>query len=158
MKIEWIILISVWLVTSGLIFIIPKNKRRIAIVAFFFNQIITWIAGLLVVEYHLLSYPVRLFSDINRSSFTFEYFVYPVICGIFNAFYPNSYNALYKFMYYFIFCTILTIPEIFLEKKTDLIQYIHWTWYWTWSTLCITFFMTRAFCVWFFNGLSKELE
>jgi hypothetical protein len=158
MKLEWGILISVWLVITGLIFIIPRNKRRLAIVAFFFKQVITWIAGLVVVEYQLLTYPIRLFSGINRSSFTYEYFVYPVICGVFNAYYPNSRGKIYKFLYYVAYCTVLTVPEAFLEKKTDLIHYIHWNWYWSWITLFITFWMTRCFCVWFFNGLAKEMD
>ncbi|WP_066072697.1 CBO0543 family protein [Neobacillus soli] len=158
MKVDWIILIFVWILTFALIFIIPRNKRRLAIVAFLFKQVITWIVGLVVVQYHLLSYPVRLFSTVNRSSFTYEYFVYPVICAIFNSFYPNLRKPMFKFFYYFAFCTILTIPEVILEKKTDLIHYIHWTWYWTWITLLITFVMTRYFCVWFFNGFSKDMN
>jgi hypothetical protein len=152
------ILLSVWVITIGLIFIIPRDKKRLAIVAFLFKQFITWFTGLVVVEYKLLSYPIRLFAEVNRASFTYEYFVYPLICGIFNVFYPNDRSKLYKFGYYFAYCTVLTIPEIFIEKYTNLIVYLQWSWYWTWITLFITFMMSRGFCVWFFKGLSKEME
>lgn len=158
MKLEWYIIIFVWISTIGLFFIIPKDKRRIALVAFLFKQLITWFIGLIVVEYHLLSYPIRCFADVNRSSFTFEYFVYPVVCGVFNAFYPNSRPLAFKVFYYFAYCTSLTIPEALLEKYTRLIYYIHWTWYWTWITLFLTFFMTRWFCIWFFRGIEKEMN
>ncbi|CAM3832752.1 CBO0543 family protein [Marinicrinis lubricantis] len=153
MRIEWIILCIVWIVTAGLLFTIPKNKRRVALVAFLFKQAITWVIGLAVVQYGFITYPVRLFAEVNHASFTYEFFVYPAICGIFNAFYPNSKSAIYKIVYYSMYCTVLTIPEVWLEKHTELIKYKHWNGYVTWISLFITFFMSRWFCKWFFRGL-----
>ncbi|MFD1040659.1 CBO0543 family protein [Virgibacillus byunsanensis] len=158
MILEWTILIFAWILTACLLFIIPKDRKRIAIVAFLFKQAITLLFGLAVVEYNLISYPIRFFSDVNRASFTFEYFAYPTICGIFVSFYPYYRTRLYKLGYYASFCTVLTIPELLLEKYTDVIEYLHWSWYWTWITLFITLMLSRRFCVWFFNGLSKEIE
>ncbi|MDL4842521.1 CBO0543 family protein [Aquibacillus rhizosphaerae] len=158
MIVEWKILIFVWTLTVALLFIIPKDKKRLALVAFLFKQVITLLIGLVVVEFNLISYPVRLFSEVNRASFTYEFLVYPVICSVFIVFYPNYRSYLYKLGYYFAFCTALTVPEIFLEKYTDLINYIHWSWYWTWITLFITFMLSRQFCVWFFRDISKNME
>nr|WP_282434416.1 CBO0543 family protein [Desulfosporosinus orientis] len=42
----------------------------------------TWAVGLGVVELRLIEYPVRLFPYANRTSFSFEYFIYPSICAI----------------------------------------------------------------------------
>lgn len=157
MKLDKVILILVWLITIGLLFFIPKAKRRLAIVAFLFKELITWPTGLLVVQFGLITYPVRLFfTKINETSFTYEFFVYPVMCSLFNAFYPTYRSKLYKCFYYCAYCTGLTIPEFFIERYTHLIHYIHWSWYWTWITLLLTFAITRSFCVWFFNGISKE--
>lgn len=158
MRIEWLILLAVWLLAAGLLFIIPKNKYRLALTAFFFTQAITWIFGSLVVEYGLITYPVRLFADASRVSFTYEYFVYPVVAAVFNVFYPYSRSMFTKFLYFSAYCTALTIPEVFIEKYTDLIKYHHWTWYWTWTTLFITFMITRGGCVWFFRGIVKEMD
>jgi hypothetical protein len=159
MSIETIILLSVWILTIGLLFIIPRVKRRLAVVAFLIKQLITYILGLIVVELGLIIYPVNHpFGKVNRASFTFEFFVYPVVCSLFNVFYPNKRSKLFKIAYYSAFCTILTIGELIIEKKTDLIIYIHWSWYWTWLSLFCTFFMSRAFCVWFFNGELKHLN
>ncbi|MCM3569481.1 CBO0543 family protein [Neobacillus mesonae] len=158
MKLEWGILISVWIITVCMVFIIPKEKRRIALAAFLFKQGVTWLSGLAVVEYHLISYPVRLFSDINRSSFTFEFFVYPVVCGVFNSYYPKSRGNLFKFLYFCIYCTILTVIEIPIEKYTKIINYINWAWYWTWITLFLTFLLTRLYILWFLKGISKEID
>ncbi|MDQ1143748.1 uncharacterized membrane protein YhaH (DUF805 family) [Bacillus sp. SORGH_AS 510] len=158
MRLEYWILLAVWLLTTGLLFFIPKKKRRLALTAFLFKQAITWIFGLVVVQYGLLTYPVRLLADVNRSSFTYEFYVYPAVCAIFNAYYPHKRSKLVQFLYYCAYCTILTVPEIFLEKYTELIKYIHWSWYWTWITLFLTFLMTRTFCVWFFKGMKKEID
>ncbi|HEY8909649.1 MAG TPA: CBO0543 family protein [Desulfosporosinus sp.] len=54
-------------------------------------------------------------------------------------------------MYYFYFCTIMTILEALCEKYTNIIKYIHWTWYLTWITFFITFFISRNYYLWFFR-------
>jgi len=158
MRLDYWILIAVWVLTTGLLFVIPKKKRRLALTAFVFKQGITWIFGLVVVQYGLLSYPVRLFADVNRSSFTYEFYVYPAVCAVFNAYYPHKRSKLVQFLYYCAYCTVLTVPEIFIEKYTELIKYLNWAWYWTWITLFLTFLMTRTFCVWFFKGIVKEID
>ncbi|MFP5114115.1 CBO0543 family protein [Bacillaceae bacterium C204] len=158
MKREYWILLIVWVLAVALLFTIPKNKLRLAVTAFFFTQAITWIIGSLVVEYGLITYPVRCFADANRSSFTYEFFVYPVVAAVFNVFYPYSRSMFIKFLYFSAYCTALTIPEVFIEKYTDLIEYYHWTWYWTWTSLFLTFMLTRGFCVWFFRGIVREMD
>ncbi|MEH7307572.1 CBO0543 family protein [Neobacillus drentensis] len=158
MKLEWWILLAVWVLTLGLLLIIPKNKIRLAVTAFLFTQAITWILGLIVVEYGLITYPVRLFADVNRASFTYEFFVYPAVAGIFNVFYPYTQSMFIKFLYFASYCTALTVPEIFIEKYTDLIEYLHWTWYCTWISLFLTFMVTRGFSVWFYRGILKEMD
>ena len=158
MKLEWWILLGVWLLSSGLLFLIPKQKLRLAITAFVFMQAVTWMFGLIVVEVGLLTYPVRLFAKANRASFTYEFFAYPAVAVIFNVFYPHLSRKAVKFFYYGAYCTALTIPEVLIEKYTDLLEYHHWTWYWTWITLFLTFMISRGFCVWFFRGIIKEME
>jgi hypothetical protein len=150
MRIEWWLLLSVYAVATGILFFIPKNKIRLAVVAFLFQQIITFLIGLVVVELGLLEYPVRLFASINRTSFTFEYYAFPVICAAFNVWYPNDRSTLIQLGYYAGFSSVLTIAEVIIEKYTNLIKYIHWEWYITWSTICLAFFLARLFCVWFF--------
>jgi hypothetical protein len=158
MKLDLVILLVFWIISIGLIFIIPAAKRRLAIIAFLFKQMVTWLLGLVVVEAGWLSYPVRFFASVNRTSFCYEYFFYPIICAIFNVYYPVNRSNLVKILYYSTFCTALTIPEILLEKYTELISYHGWTWYWTWISLYITFAMTRSFCEWYFRKLSTYYQ
>ncbi|MGI6453050.1 MAG: CBO0543 family protein [Syntrophomonadaceae bacterium] len=157
MSIEVLILTTVWILTIiMLILLVPKNRIREAIVVFFFKQFITWIIGLTVAEYKLISYPVRLFSYANKASFTFEYFVYPAICVVFILHYPEGRSNLRKFLYYFNFSTVMTIIEILCERYTRIIEYIHWEWYITWVTLFVTFYISRKFYVWFFSKVKVE--
>ncbi|WP_102275672.1 CBO0543 family protein [Cytobacillus massiliigabonensis] len=150
MRIEWWILLLVNTVATGILFFIPKNKIRLAIVAFLFKQLITFLIGLVVVELGLLEYPVRLFASINRTSFTFEYYAFPVVCAAFNVWYPIGRSTLIQLSYYAGYSSVITIIEIIIEKYTDLIKYIHWDWYTTWITICLSFLISRLFCIWFF--------
>ena len=151
MRLEWWILIFVYVVATGSLFFIPKNKIRLAVVAFLFKQIITFLIGLSVVELGLLQYPVRLFASISRTSFTYEYYAFPVTCALFNVWYPNNRSTLIQIGYYVSFTSVLTIGEVIIEKYTELIKYIHWEWYISWGTIYISFFLTRLFCIWFFQ-------
>lgn len=147
------ILISAWIITfTMLVFFIPKNKIREALFVFLLKQAITWLIGLLVVELRLIEYPVELFFKYaTKTSFSFEYFIYPSICAVFNLNYPARKNKVQQFLYYSYFCSIMTIIEVLCEKYTNLIKYIHWTWYITWITLFLTFYISRKIYLWFFK-------
>lgn len=151
MRMEWWILISVFAIATSILAFIPKNKMRLAVVAFLATQVITLLIGLVVVELGLLAYPVRLFASVNRTSFTYEYYAFPVVCAAFNVWYPNRQSKLIQIGYYAGYTSVLTAVEVMIEKHTELIKYIHWEWYVTWITVCLSFFITRLFCVWFFS-------
>lgn len=150
MRREWWILLSVYVVIIGIVYLIPKRKRRLAVVAFLFKQVITFLIGLVVVELGLLEYPIRLFASINRTSFTYEYFGFPVVCAAFNVWYPNGRSPLIQLGYYVGYTSVLTIIEVITEKYTELLNYIHWEWYTTWISVFLSFYIVRVFCVWFF--------
>ncbi len=139
-----------------LIKFVPKNKFREAQVIFFFKQLITWIFGLTVAELKLIEYPYRQFPHATEASFGFEFFVYPAVCVIFNLHYPNGKSKARQFMHYFNFCSIITFIEVLCERYTDIIKYNHWTWYATWITLFITFFMSRQYYIWFYKLKDKH--
>jgi hypothetical protein len=151
MNTEKMILAGVIALSLGLILFIPKNKKPVAQLAFLFKQMLTWILGLIVVEYGLIEYPVRFFTAENRSSLVFEFLAFPAVCGVFNAYFPAKRSWAIKAAYYFTYATLLTLVEVCLEKYTDLIKYIHWTWYCSWIMLLLTFVASRLFCNWFFK-------
>lgn len=141
-----------WVVAALLLIkYVPRNKIREASVAFLFKQVVTWLFGLLVVEKNLISYPFRLFfKKAIKSSFTFEYFVYPALCVLFNLHYPEKRSMWYKLFYNILHGGIITLFEAFAVKFTSLIRYKKWTWYWSLITMCITNYTSRIFFRWFF--------
>ncbi|MFP7298964.1 CBO0543 family protein [Neobacillus niacini] len=151
MRIEWWLLSSVYIVAAGILFCIPKDRFRLAVVAFLSQQMITFLFGLLVVEFGLIEYPTRFFASINRTSFTYEFFAFPVICAAFNVWYPQNRSKFIQFGYYLGVSSALTIAEVIIEKYTDTINYIHWEWYISLITIGLALFITRLFCVWFFR-------
>lgn len=156
MTIDWIILFSSWLLVALALFLfIPRSKIRVAVVSFLFKHLLTWILGLITVEMGLLSYPTRLFATVNRTSFTYEFFAFPAISAIFIVRFPSRHSIIIKLIYYASFCTVMTIVEVVLESHTQLIQYVHWKWYWTWISLFIVFWISRLFYIFFFERLPR---
>lgn len=133
---------------------IPKNKIREAHVTYLFELIITWSVGLTVAEFNLIEYPIRLFPYANKASFIFEFFLYPSICAIFVVNYPEKKSTFAKFRYYFYYCTSLTIIEVIQERYTNILKYISWSWYLTWISFFITFYIATKYKQWFFNKKS----
>ena len=157
-KAEKIIETSVWIImTILLIKFVPRNRIREAWVIFLFKQFMTWIFGLVVVEKNLIRYPSRLFfKKASKTSFTFEYFVYPALCVLFNLYYPEKKSKIYKMYYYFSYTSFITVLELIALKYTKLIKYKNWNWYWTFSTLWILFYFSHMYYRWFFKDRSAN--
>lgn len=146
------ILISSWIVVSLLLIrFIPREKIREAQLAFLSKQTMTWLFGLIVVEKGFISYPDRFFKKANRTSFTFEYFVYPALCALFNSYYPENKPNILKFLYYFSHTSIITIFEMIAVKYTNLIRYKKWSWYMSFITIWMTYYISRIYYRWFFK-------
>lgn len=150
---ENLIEVASWIITLILLLLlVPVFKIREAILIFLFKQIITWLFGHLVVHLRLIKYPHRFFlCRATKTSFTFDFFVYPALCVLFNLYYPFNTGLPRQFLHYFLFTSGITILEVIFERKTQLIKYLNWKWYWTWVTLFITFMMSNLFYRWFFN-------
>ena len=150
---DYILIAIGWLVTIVLLILfIPKHRIREAFVAFSFKQLLTWLLGLIVAEFRWIEYPVRIFSYACKSSFSFEYFIYPSFCAIFNLHFPKNASRRWKIMYILCFSTSLTVIEVVVERYTQIITYVHWSWQVTWISLTITFSLSRLFFKWFYKG------
>jgi hypothetical protein len=149
---DTIIIICGWLITVVLLLLfVPKVKIRQALVVFMFKQMITWLVGLIVVELRLIEYPVRSFVYACKSSFDFEYFIYPSFCVLFNLHYPEGKGFIRRLLHYIYYCSALTSVEVVVEKYTEILKYNNWTWYITFITFFLTFFASRQYYKWFFK-------
>jgi hypothetical protein len=131
---------------------VPRHKMREAHVSFLFQQSMTWFFGLLVVEKGLIKYPYRtFFKKSNKTSFAFEFFIYPAITILFNLYYPEKRSCISKIIYVFSYSGVITLIETFTEKYTDLIEYKKWNRYWSFITLSCTYYVSRLYYRWFFS-------
>nr|WP_281279867.1 CBO0543 family protein [Cohnella pontilimi] len=121
---------------------------------FFFLQTITWSVGLLVVELGLIQYPVREFIKADATSFSFEYFIYPALCVVYNLKFPAG-NRWMKAGWIIGFPTVMTIIEVIIERNTKLIDYLNWNSYWSWITLFLTFLISRVYFLWVYRKSGK---
>jgi amino acid permease len=153
---RWLLISFIILSVIVLIKFVPKKKRRDACILFLFLQTITWILGLIAVQKDLIEYPVQLFPNengTNRTSFSFEFFIFPVVAILFSLYYPTKANKIIQFLYYFIITGFFTILEVLIEKYTNLANYHHWKWYWTLISVMIVLFANDRYYRWF----KKEL-
>ncbi len=148
---EKIALVSAWIISAISIWFIPKEKRAQASFIFLMTQFFTWTIGLTVVELGLIQYPVRELSKANATSFSFEYFILPVIIIFFIIHYPDNKPLKAKILYYISFSSSITIVEYFIEKHTLIIKYHSWNWYWTWITITALFYIVMSLYKWFFK-------
>ncbi|MCR8633733.1 CBO0543 family protein [Paenibacillus radicis (ex Xue et al. 2023)] len=147
---------AVWVVSALLLlFFVPKKKYREAWISFFIMQLPTWLLGLFVVQLGLIEYPSRFMADGTNTSFTYEFFALPVISIIYNLHYPSDRGAGLRLGYVLLYASVLTGMEIIIEAYTDLVEYIHWNWLYTWVSVLLTLQGSYWFYVWFTKGAGK---
>ncbi|WP_047984336.1 CBO0543 family protein [Ornithinibacillus californiensis] len=151
MNIEHTILYSYYAAAFISLRFIPRDKWREASVIFLSQQFVTWFFGLLVVELHLIEYPVRELAEVNKTSFLFEFLAFPIITIFFCIYFPQAAVAWKKVLYTSAFCTGLTIFEVVFVKYTLLISYIRWDWYVTWVSVYAALSLSYFFYKWYFK-------
>ncbi|GFZ81245.1 hypothetical protein GCM10008018_28600 [Paenibacillus marchantiophytorum] len=147
---ERMILVAVWGVSLIGLVLVPKRHRRKAQVAFLFQQFLTWILGLIVVQNGWLSYPLRELKH-NFTSLTFEIMAYPTIAVYLNIFYPAGKRLGLRILYIVAYPAGITLLEIVIETYTELIDYHSWSWYWTFLSTWVTLHLSLIFNRWFFR-------
>lgn len=159
MENERLLLLGIVLLSLLLLIIfLPLSKMRDAFVIVLFLQMLTWAAGLFAVEKEWIEYPVQLFrkeNQVNQSSFTFEFFVFPVVAIFFSLKYPTKTTKFNKFLYYFLFTSFFTLLETIIERNTNLVHYIKWKWYWTLISVMIALFINHSYYTWFKKELAE---
>lgn len=151
MKFEIFFLIAECVISILSLIFIPKSKWFEAQFIFLFAGMPTWILGLMAVQFELLEYPYRELSDVNRTSFIFEYLVLPIMCIHFYIHYPKLSSKVIKCLYYFGITLLFTGIEYFVEKYTDILNYKGWQLYWTFISVGFVLWFVRKTTLWFFN-------
>ena len=146
---EQIITITSAVITLLLmIFAVNWRYFRDWVVVFLFKTCLDFLWGSPVVNLNLLEYPIRMLPNYYNTSILFECWVFPVLCILYNQI--TREKGLWPIIYYaLLFSVVITAIECPLELYTDLIKYINWNLATTFSTLTITFLLSRAFIAFF---------
>ncbi|MEH7074254.1 CBO0543 family protein [Neobacillus drentensis] len=155
---RWMLLGFLVLSITAIFKLVPKEKARDACVLFLFLQMISWPAGLFVVEMGWIEYPTQLLSisnQYNRTSFAFEFCIFPIVAVFFSLYYPKKAKFKGAIIYYLAFTGFFTFCEVILEKYTTLVEYHGWKWYWTLSSVIVSLFLNHKYYLWFKKRLVK---
>lgn len=136
-----------------LIFAVDWRYFRDWIVVFLYKCLLDSVWGSAVVNIKLLEYPYRLFPRYYDTSILFDWWVFPILCVLYNQ--VTRERGLWPIFYYAVLFSVgMTAIEYPLEKYTQLIKYINWSWFTTFYTLTITFLSSRAFIAFYRWGCS----
>ena len=126
-------------------FAFKREKLKDWLLIFFLKGYISSFLDQIIVKKKRISYPVRFMSKYFDSSLLFDYLLFPLLCVFYNRTSEKS-NLHSIFLQSFIYSTPMTVLEVILEKKTNLIRYKkNWNWLITYSTLVVTFLFVRGF-------------
>ena len=156
---RWILVVIMVFTIIIVWILVPREKARDAWLLYLSLQVITWPAGLFSVEMKWIEYPIQLFpkvNEYNKSSFFFEFFIFPIISIIFSLYYPS--RRVLIVLYYIFFTGFFTGIEASLEKTTELVKYHQWKWYWTFITVNIALYLNHQYYVWFKKDLKKVVN
>ena len=128
-------------------FAFKREKLKDWLLIFFLKGYIASFLDQIIVKKKRISYPVRFMSKYFDSSLLFDYLLFPLLCVFYNRTSEKS-NLHSIFLQSFIYTTPMTVLEVILEKKTNLIRYKkNWNWLITYLTLVTTFLFVRGFIV-----------
>ncbi|WP_274648920.1 CBO0543 family protein [Paenibacillus humicola] len=90
MMLERTILAAVWAVClTSLALLVPRRRRREAVLLFLFAQIIVRASSMMLVDLGLISNPIREFPRATGANFSLDYILYPTLIVFFCFTYPQ---------------------------------------------------------------------
>ena len=128
-------------------FAFKREKLKDWLLIFFLKGYISSFLDQIIVKKKHISYPVRFMSKYFDSSILFDYLLFPLLCVFYNRTSEKS-NLHSIFLQSFIYSTPMTVLEVILEKKTNLIRYKkNWNWLITYFNVsCHIFVCSRFHC------------
>ncbi|MFB5193661.1 CBO0543 family protein [Neobacillus sp. KR4-4] len=152
MSVDYAVIILMWVIgIFTYIFFTPKKRYRKVAVTALICQSLLWLNSLVHVEFDLIAFPVREFPKATDLLITTEYFFYPLLCGFYLAYEPKH-SLRIRLIYLCSWISIITLYDFILVKFTNLIEYVHYAWYFTWIDFFCIFAVTNFVYQWFFKN------
>ena len=114
------------------------------VVIILFKCLIDILWGSAVVSQKMIEYPVRLLAPYYETCIFFELWIFPVACLWYNQI-TRKRGLIGIICYALLFSAIMTAIEYPIEKYTQLLHYIRWSWVTTFYTLTLAFIISRSF-------------
>ncbi|MCL6634875.1 MAG: hypothetical protein K6T29_03800 [Peptococcaceae bacterium] len=127
-----------------LVFTVDWRHFRDWVVVFLYKCVLDSLWGTAAVVTNRIEFPYRQLPHAFKMSLLFDFWVFPVLCILYNqvtrerGLWPVLYQAL-------LFSAVITAMEYPLERYTQLIKYLNWSWLTTFFTLTVSFLSSRAF-------------
>jgi hypothetical protein len=151
MSVDYVYLIIMWVIgIIAYLFLTPKKHYRKMLFTLLVCQSFLWLNSLIHVEFNLLAFPVRELPKATELLFTTEYFFYPLLCGLYVAYEPKR-SLRIRVFYLSIWISALTLYDLILVNFSNLVEYVHYAWYFTWIDFFCIFAVTNWVYQWFFK-------
>ena len=152
MSVDYIIIILMWVIgIIAFIFLTPKKRYRRVLVTALICQTFLWVNSLVHVEFNLLAFPVREFPKATDLLITTEYFFYPLLSAFYVAYEPKG-SLRIRLIYLSVWISFIAFYDQMLVNYTNLVEYVHYAWYFTWIDFFCIFAVTNWIYQWFFKN------
>ena len=155
MSLEINLLFLIWVIGVIMIaFGVPSHKRHSFFVAFLTAQGMEWLAEILLLQFNVVSFPVREFPKASEMSITLMIFLLPLCCATYVIYEPKKKSWPIRILYLAFWANVMTWMEIMISHFTDLQD--HKSYYWLVAMLLFSFELIVANAVvrWFFHNSS----
>ncbi|MNC30717.1 hypothetical protein D3C75_790060 [compost metagenome] len=149
---ERLILTAAWIIVAAAVLLLLNrmNWRRFA-AAYLMAQNLTWLNVLIHCRLGMFAYPVREFPKATDVGFTFQYLLYPAVCGFCYVFEPRG-PFWKKTLYTLAWPTAVVIFRILLMRYTKLIVAYHYHLLLDWLTVVVLFLISIGVTKWIFRS------
>lgn len=156
MSIERFVLIAVNAFAVFSLVLLPKQNYRKALLAFVVFQATTWFVSIMLVQFNIMDYPVRLFVKATRVNFFNEFLFYPSTFMWFVNFYPKDRSLIIKILHRLFFISISVWFIYFISTYTNLSRFGANLKYPTYIGTYIRFTIQYEICYFYINLFCKK--
>jgi hypothetical protein len=122
---------------------LSRRPRKDWIIVFLLKTLISGFLGNVIAATKSLEFPIRLFPKAFKSSVVYDNLLFPLLCLFYNqTTYRSKLSGIISQA--FIYSVPMTWIEYIFEKKTNLVKYNSWKWYYTLFSLTGTFLIVRG--------------
>jgi hypothetical protein len=152
MNIEQNLILLIWV--SGLLVIsfgVPVGKRHSFFIAYLTAQGMEWLAEILLLQFKIVSFPIREFPHASDMSITLRIFLIPLCCAIY-VIYESRKSWPIRTLYLIVWVNVMTLMEISVSHFSQLED--HKNYYWVVAELVYSaeLIVTSAVVRWFFRN------